>query len=77
MFLILSRQHHCLLHPGLSEQRRFDFAAASFGRGQGQNRAEPLSAGEEAVTHRLVNGGGPGVFFRQITIKNAVDQFLA
>ena len=64
-------------HGAGEGQRRFHFAAASFGRGQGQNRAEPLSAGEEAVTHRLVNGGGPGVFFRQITIKNAVDQFLA
>ena len=38
-----------------------NFAAACFSRREAQDRAKSLAAGEEAVTHRLVNSGRTGV----------------
>src|SRR5207248_1545927 len=53
-----------------------DLATARFRRGQTENRAQPFAAGEQAISHRLVNGGRPGVFLWQKPVKRAVDRFL-
>ena len=53
------------------------FSAARFRRRQQNCRAHPFAAGEERVTHRLVDGGGTGGRGRQETIERAVDRFGA
>ena len=51
------------------------FAAAGFGRGETKDRAKSFAAGEEAVAHRLVDGGGPGIFLGQKAVERAIDLF--
>src|SRR3954447_10140331 len=57
-------------------QRGFRLAAAGFGRGEAENRAEPFPTGEKAVTHRLVDGRGVRGFVRQESAERAADFLL-
>ena len=54
-----------------------DVAATSFSRGEAKNRSQSLASGKKTVPHRLVERSGFRTRFRQITIKRAVDLFLA
>ena len=54
-----------------------NFAATSFGGGEGENRTQTFTAREEAVAHGPVNGGWANVFLGQKTMERAVDFFLA
>ncbi len=47
--------------------------AASFGSGQQNGGAHPFASSEKRVTHRLVNGGGPGCFAWEKLMKGAID----
>ena len=58
-------------------ERRADLAAARFGRGQAEDRPQAFPAGEQAVTHRLVDRRRWGRCLGQEAIEGAVDFLLA
>ena len=55
----------------------FSLAAAGFGGGEAEGRAQAFAAGEKRVAHRLVNRRRLGRGLRQETIECAIDLFLA
>ena len=59
-----------------ARERGIGFAAASFSRREAENRPESFAAGEQAVTHRLVDGGGRHGRLRQKPIERAIDFLL-
>ena len=57
-----------------SGQRLVDASAACLGRQQHQDRSQPFTRTEQAVSHRLDQIGGGIPFLVQITGKPVVDQ---
>src|SRR5439155_16912661 len=47
--------------------------ATSFGCGETKNRSQSFAAGEQTVTHRLVERGRLRTRFRQIAVQRAID----
>ena len=59
---------------GARERQGVGFASAAGLRGgEAEGRAHPFAAGEERVTHRLVDGGGFGFLGRQKLVERAID----
>jgi hypothetical protein len=59
-------QRECVTHSSL----------ATFSRSQAKNRAQPLAAGKQTVTHRFVDGWGRYIFSWQEPIQRVINHPL-
>ena len=53
------------------------FSTTRLGGGEAKNGPQSFAAGEQAVAHRAMDGGGRNARFRKITIQRAIDFLLS